>query len=442
MKWILNAAYLFVLTLLSPVILYRSVRHGRYRRGWRQKLVGSLPQMAADRPLIWFHAVSVGEVLQLEKLVERFTSEASDRWQILVTTSTDTGFDLAQQRFPQATVSWFPLDFSWAILRALKQVQPSALVLVELELWPNLLASCSESDVTTSIVNARMSDRSFRGYSRLSALLRPTFQRIDLVTAQTQEYADRLRALGVRPERVHVTGSIKFDGVTTNRRNANTNRLRQLFQIAEDDLVLVAGSTQDPEELVAFECYQELRSEFPRLRLIVVPRHRERFDPVAQQLRQQGAELIRRSELTVTATVSSDAVILLDTIGELSACWGLADIALVGGSFGTRGGQNMLEPAAYGAAVLYGPNTSNFRDIVHLLQQNNAAITVPSLDELNPIIRTLLQNQNTRTMLGEAARRVVEGQQGALQQTVELLLESLPAEAQKAPATTGSRSAA
>lgn len=442
MKWILNAAYLFVLTLLSPVILYRSVRHGRYRRGWREKLLGALPQVPADRPLIWFHAVSVGEVLQLEKLVESFTSEASDRWQILVTTSTDTGFDLAQQRFPQATVSWFPLDFSWAIRRALKRVQPCALVLVELELWPNLLASCAEHGVTTTIVNARMSDRSFRGYSRLSALLRPTFQRIDLVTAQTQEYAVRLRALGVRPERVHVTGSIKFDGVTTNRSNTNTQRLRQLFQIADEDLVLVAGSTQDPEELVAFDCYQELRSEFPRLRLIVVPRHRERFDSVAQQLQQQGAELIRRSQLTASSTVPTDAVILLDTIGELSACWGLADIALVGGSFGTRGGQNMLEPAAYGAAVLYGPNTSNFRDIVHLLQQNNAAITIPSLDELTSTIRSLLQNQNARTKLGEAARRVVEGQQGALQQTVELLLESLPAEAQNAPATTGPRSAA
>lgn len=442
MKWILNAAYLFLLTLLSPVILYRSVRHGRYRRGWREKLLGALPQVPADRPLIWFHAVSVGEVLQLEKLVESFTSEASDRWQILVTTSTDTGFDLAQQRFPQATVSWFPLDFSWAIRRALKRVQPCALVLVELELWPNLLASCAEHGVTTTIVNARMSDRSFRGYSRLSALLRPTFQRIDLVTAQTQEYAVRLRALGLRPERVHVTGSIKFDGVTTNRSNTNTQRLRQLFQIADEDLVLVAGSTQDPEELVAFDCYQELRSEFPRLRLIVVPRHRERFDSVAQQLQQQGAELIRRSQLTASSTVATDAVILLDTIGELSACWGLADIALVGGSFGTRGGQNMLEPAAYGAAVLYGPNTSNFRDIVHLLQQNNAAITIPSLDELTSTIRSLLQNQNARTKLGEAARRVVEGQQGALQQTVELLLESLPAEAQNAPATTGPRSAA
>lgn len=442
MKWILNAAYLFVLTLLSPVILYRSVRHGRYRRGWRQKLLGTLPQMPADRPVIWFHAVSVGEVLQLEKLVERFSFVASDCWQILVTTSTDTGFDLAQQRFPQATVSWFPLDFSWAIRRALRRVHPSALVLVELELWPNLLASCSESGVTTSIVNARMSDRSFRGYSRVSALLRSTFQRIDLVTAQTQEYADRLQALGVRPERVHVTGSIKFDGVTTDRKNTNTQRLRQLFQIAEDDLVLVAGSTQDPEELAAFESYQELRSEFPRLRLIVVPRHRERFDAVAQLLQQQGTELIRRSELTASSAVPSDAVILLDTIGELSSCWGLADIALVGGSFGTRGGQNMLEPAAYGAAVLYGPNTSNFRDIVHLLQQNNAAITVPSLDELNPIIRTLLQNQNTRTMFGEAARQVVEGQHGALQQTVELLLRSLPAQAQSAAAATGPRSAA
>jgi 3-deoxy-D-manno-octulosonic-acid transferase len=276
----------------------------------------------------------------------------------------------------------------------------------------------------------------------LSALLRPTFQRIDLVTAQTQEYADCLRALGVRPERVHVTGSIKFDGVTTDRSNHETHQLRQLFRIADDDLVLVAGSTQDPEELAALECYQELRSEFPRLRLIVVPRHRERFDAVAQQLQQQAAELIRRSQLTASSTVGSDAVILLDTIGELSACWGLADIALVGGSFGTRGGQNMLEPAAYGAAVLYGPNTSNFRDIVHLLQQNNAAITVPSLDELTSTVRSLLQNQNARTELGEAARLVVESQQGALQQTVELLLEALPAQALETSATNGPRSAA
>jgi len=427
MKWILNFVYTILLTLLSPVIIWRNLRHGRYRQGWKEKLLGRLP-VFHDAKVVWFHAVSVGEVLQLQRVVEEFRAAAADDVQILVTTSTDTAFALAKERFANCTVSWFPLDFSWAVSTALQRVQPNMVVLVELELWPNFLTTCAARGVRTALINARMSDRSFAGYNRIRRLVRPLVHQFSVVAAQTPEYADRLIALGAQPSATHVTGSIKFDGAQSDRRNAGTNRLRELFQIADDETVLIAGSTQAPEEKMALDTWRQLRSSHPRLRLILVPRHRERFDEVAELVTGSGGQLLRRSQMESGADYSSDRVILLDTIGELSACWGLADIAFVGGSFGTRGGQNMLEPAAYGAAVLLGPNTQNFKDIVSRLLQADGALQLQSSADFLPRVTELLDNPQQRQTFGTAAQDFVVSQQGAIARTVELLTSFKKAE--------------
>ena len=278
MRWVCNLVYLLLLTALAPVILWRMFRHGRYRRGWKQKLFGQLPTLRDSRPVVWFHAVSVGEVLQLQKVVDDFHRQTANAYQLIVTTSTDTGFELASDRFPECTVSWFPLDFSWAVSAALRRVRPTLVVLMELELWPNFLLSCQHFGTKTALVNARMSDRSFAGYFRLRRLLKPIFTQFSAVGAQTEEYARRLSRLGIRSEVVHVTGSIKFDGVLTDRHNPATRQLRSLFDIVDDDVVFIAGSTQHPEEQLALASWQLLRREHPQLRLILVPRHRERFD--------------------------------------------------------------------------------------------------------------------------------------------------------------------
>ena len=425
MKWALNLAYVSLLLMLSPVIIWRRLRHGRYRRGWEQKLFGSLPELSGDRPVIWLHAVSVGEVLQLQKVVEQFQIANGETYSIVITTSTDTGFDLAKERFAGCTVCWFPLDFSWSVRTAIRRINPKMVVLMELELWPNFLAACKDAGVRTSLINARMSDRSFSGYSRMSRLVRSLFADFSVVAAQNEQYAERLKRLGTTSERTIVTGSIKFDGVQTDRSNAATQALRQLFDIGPDETVFIAGSTQSPEEQVALDAWQALATEYPKLRLIIVPRHKERFDDVAALAAKSGASLHRRSQLKTDSVIDHRAVILLDTIGELAACWGLADIALVGGSFGSREGQNMLEPAAYGAAVMFGPRTRNFRDIVERLLNVNGAIRLQSTDDVAVHLRRLLSDKEMRIRYGRAAQNLVIQQKGALQRTIDMLQAEL-----------------
>lgn len=436
MRWCLNFAYLLLLALLSPVVVWRMLRHGRYRRGLREKLLGTGPDVrqpdsasGASKPTVWFHAVSVGEVVQLEKVVAGFAEQTSGRFQIVVTTSTDTGYDLALKRFREHTVTWFPLDFSWSVNAALQRIRPAMLVLMELEIWPNLIRQCHESKIPVVVVNARMSDRSVRGYRRVRRWIAPVLSRISRIAAQSDEYAGRLIELGASPECTTVTGSIKFDGVAMDRSQLKTMQLRQMFGLAVNEIVFMAGSTQDPEEALALDVWSALRTHWPQLRLILVPRHRERFEAVASLVQSRDVPLLRRSQCDATESQSqmtiraAQPVILLDTIGELGACWGLADLAFVGGSFGNRGGQNMIEPAAYGAVILFGPNTSNFRDVVAAFRTAQACVEVSEPAQLQPTIERLLHDAQTRSELGRRAQNVVQQQQGATRRTVDLLVE-------------------
>ena len=420
MKWILNTIYVALLALLSPVIVWRGVRHGRYRHGWKEKLFGQLPEFSDSDRVVWFHAVSVGEVLQLQTVVSEFRKLAAANTRILITTSTDSGFEVARSRFHDCTVSWFPMDFSWAVSAAIQRVRPEMLVLVELELWPNLLDACGRAQVRTALINARISDRSFRGYSRIRRIVAPLLRQFSVIAAQNEEYADRLIGLGARHEVLCVTGSVKFDGVCVERDNTETAKLFRLFGIQNHDVVFIAGSTQHPEERLAIEAWKNLREQNPGLRLIVVPRHRERFEEVAALVTELGCEISRRSQLS-GEPISSNSVILLDTIGELNACWGLADVAFVGGSFGPRGGQNMLEPAAYGAAVMVGPNTSNFKEIVSRLLLVDGIIQLQSEADFRSVLDELVTSPVRRAELGQAAKQLVLSQQGAVKATVKLL---------------------
>ncbi len=423
MRWLLNLFYVLLLTMLSPFIAWRVVRHGRYRRGLAEKLFGRQAPAGDERPAVWFHAVSVGEVIQLQKVVDEFRRKTANRFRIVVSTSTDTGYDLALKRFHDCQVTWFPLDFSWAVHNAVSSLQPHMVVLMELELWPNFLAECQRQNIPVSVVNARMSERSHRGYLRIHPLMAPLFESLTLVAAQSQSNADRLGSLGVVRDRLQVTGSIKFDGVATDRSNPATDHLRQLFGLAPTETVFMAGSTQEPEEQIALEAWLACRSKYPSLRMILVPRHRERFDSVAKLVHDAGVKLVRRSSLEAAARVIPDAVILLDTIGELSACWGLADIAFVGGSFGNRGGQNMIEPAAFGATVLFGPNTRNFRDVVLAFHEAQACIQLQQPEQLAPTLARLLSDSAECNRLGAAARETVNSQVGATARTVSLLAD-------------------
>lgn len=427
MRIFLNLVYCLLLTAVSPVLIYRRLVVGKYRDGWAEKLFGSLP--VRDRPAsgverYWFHAVSVGEVLLLQSILPELRAR-SPHAEIILTTTTSTGRAVAREKFPDISVCYFPLDFSWAVQRALARIQPTQIVLVELELWPNFLMAARKRGVPVSLINGRLSDSSFRGYSRIRWLLGPLLQTFQLVAVQNETYAQRFIQLGATAGSVQVTGSAKFDRVQTDRQNHQTMRLKAAFGLSDDEPVFVAGSTQEPEEKTALEAWMELRRQFSDLRLIIVPRHQERFEEIARLVESYGVPLLRRSGLLNGKTElpgMDRPVILLDTLGELSACWGLADFAFVGGSMGSRGGQNMIEPCGYGAAVCFGPNTRNFRDVVESLLARKAAEVVESQSALIERLRAWLTDRQAASRQGVAAREFVLSQSGASRRTIELLL--------------------
>lgn len=428
MPWLLNLVYLVVLAALSPVLIWQRLVRGKKRPGIWTKLTGRLATRRGESRLAWFHAVSVGEVLQLEPMI----SECRRRWpslEILVTTTTATGYRLACQRFSEHHVDWFPLDFSWSVRRALRRVRPDLVVLVELELWPNFVLATHRAGIPLALVNGRVSESSFRGYRRLKWLFAGLLPRFDRLIAQNETYAARLEELGGPKEKIHVTGSIKYDGIETRRDNPATRGLAAELGIDLREPVFVAGSTQDPEERLAVKAWQQARQTHPDLRLVLVPRHPERFEQVAELVVSMGHPLLRRSQNDGAVPRGGQRpVVLLDTIGELAACWGLADVAFVGGSLGNRGGQNMIEPAAYGAAVLFGPYTQNFQDVVDELLERGGARVVGDGVDLARRLQELLEDPTTAHALGEAARGLVLDRQGATESTLAILQELLPTE--------------
>jgi 3-deoxy-D-manno-octulosonic-acid transferase len=425
MPFALNLIYVAALVFSAPWVLYRMLRSGKYRDGWWEKLTGTAPLRIGERPCLWFHAVSVGEVLLLRPLV-REMARRRPGWEVVISTTTSAGLAVARRTFPDLVTFYAPLDFSWSTRRAMSRVRPNVLALVELELWPNLIRAAKEAGAKVAIINARLSVRSYRGYRTLKGLLRPTLRCIDVVAAQDQDYARRFIELGIPPERVSVTGSVKYDGLESDRNNPKTRELREQFGIQPSDLVFVAGSTMEGEEAAALAAYRAARAQHPGLRLILVPRHPERFDRVVEWLLRQGEVVIRRSEGPVVARrrASHDPppVIVVDTLGELAAVWGLADVAFVGGSLiPGRGGQNMMEPAAYGASVLFGPHTANFRETVAQLLARNAARKVANAGELVQSLQEELDHPDAAAARGAAGRSFVLAQHGASGRTLQAL---------------------
>ena len=346
----------------------------------------------------------------------------------MISTTTKTGMALAKKKYAGRIVFYCPLDFTWAVNTAMRRIRPDVLVLAELELWPNLVWAARRHGARTAVINGRLSQRSFAGYLRIRPLVSRMLRSLDCLAVQDETYAERFRNLGARPEAVQITGSMKYDGAQTDRDNPATRRLAALAGLAADDIVFLAGSTQEPEERVAVEVFQQLSRDWPLLHLIIVPRHPERFDSVARMLDASGVTWQRRTLLDSLTTNDLETskktprVLLVDVVGELGAWWGTAHVAFVGGSLGCRGGQNMIEPAAYGAAVSFGPNTRNFRDIVAALIERDAAVVVADGEQLLAFVRSSLANPAVAAARGQRAAGLVRQQLGATERTFQLLL--------------------
>lgn len=420
----LNCVWLLVFAVSLPWLAWRFVFKGKNRGGWKQKFFGlvNVLEKQSGSKRVWLHAVSVGEVHLLKTLISHLL-EFNGELDVVVSTTTETGYDRAIALFgDEYQVCFFPFDFSWAIRNAIRRIDPNLLVLAELELWPNLIQLASESELPVFVANGRLSKNSHRNYRRFGFLTRSMFQNLHRVAAQDDISAERFVDCGCDSQRVTVAGNLKYDAIETNRSNSKSNACRVIardFGIFESDQILIAGSTQIEDESTSIDAWVQLRKTNPDLKLIIVPRHPDRICEIERMLAGKGLNANRRSQHG-SRMVDSD-ILIVDVIGELSGWWALADVAFVGGSMGSRGGQNMIEPAAYGIPVCFGPNTSNFQSTVDRLLAAEAAKVVHNADELVSFVSAMLTDTFESKAIGNRAQELVLQHCGAAKRTVKMI---------------------
>jgi len=406
-----------------PYWLFQMARHGKYRKGFGERL-GRVPARlqlpGVQEPAIWVHAVSVGEVLAVAGLVEELQRRFPQH-RIFISTTTDTGQELARKRFGEANVFYFPMDFAFAIRPYLRALRPRMVVIAETEFWPNFMRLAHASGARIAVVNTRISDRSWPRYRRFRGLIQRLLGSVDLFLAQTPEDATRLQDIGARPERVRVSGNLKFD-IPAPVPPAIVESVRVSLKAGAAGPVLVCGSTVEGEESLLLKAFENVVVQYPRAVMILAPRHPERFPAVAALLEQMSIHSYRRSEWHGEGLTGG--VFLLDTIGELAALYALADIAFVGGSLVPRGGHNIIEPAQHGVAIVVGNHTENFRNIVSLFQGRNA-VRIVGPAEVPLVFLDLLANNAERRALGQRAAETMRSQIGATTRTAGELQELL-----------------
>jgi 3-deoxy-D-manno-octulosonic-acid transferase len=402
--------------VMSPYLLYQVIRYRKYVTSLPQRL-GILPvsfNLDGDES-IWIHAVSVGEVLTARALLPELR-ERYPRFRIFLSTTTITGHQVARNNLQYVDeVFYFPFDFGFIVRRTLRLVRPRLFIMMETELWPNLLRACRAAGVRTLLVNGRISSRSYPRYRAVRAFFRHVLADVDRFCMQSEESARRIIDIGADPARVMVTGSLKFDslqfpGAAVSDRGQN--RVLRYFRIAADRPVIIAGSTLKGEEEPILDAFRRIRSSRPDALLIIAPRKPERFDEVERLARSGGWNVARRSELRVDSEPRHD-VIVLDTIGELAQLFQVATVVFIGGSLVDAGGHNILEPAVFGKPIVFGPYMQNFAEIAAAFLANNAGVQVRTPRELETVLFDLLADPVRRASLGAAARALVEANRGA-----------------------------
>jgi len=414
-----GAVWWVAIVLGSVWWLSRSLWDRPFRRMVRGRLGFDLPRPPApgERRRVLIHGVSVGEVKAARDLVARLEDRRPDL-EVLISTVTDTGFEVARELFSGHRVVRFPVEPGFIVRRFLRRVRPEAVILIELEIWPNFLRACNVHGVPVAVVNGRITERSYRSYRHFRNLL-PQFNRISLYCVQVEEYGRRFERLSGNRERILVTGNVKWDSLAEGRVEAG-EELRRLLGGAPGQVVVTAGSTHDDEELRIARAWRE---SFAATRLILVPRHPNRAAEVAAALEREGFAPQRLSELRAGAEADPGRPAIVDTIGELERVYGLSDLVFVGGSLVPHGGQNMLEPASQGLPVVYGPHVANFALEARLLEEAGAARRLVRPSELGAVMSELLGAAERRAAMAAAGLEVARAQRGATERTLAALLE-------------------
>ncbi|QHN05547.1 3-deoxy-D-manno-octulosonic acid transferase [Granulicella sp. WH15] len=411
------------LVLSAPWWLWRMATSGRYRAGLAGRLgivPPSLRQAVKGKQVIWFHAVSVGEVVAASRLIAQL-QEAFPRWVMVVSTTTMTGQKIARERLGKAPVFYLPLDFAWAVRAYLRVLQPRLMVLMESELWPRLLVECERAAVPVAVVNARISDRSFPRYMRLRRLWRPLLRKVTIFLAQGQETASRLVAIGAPTERVRVAGNLKYHNGTPDMGASSITTMLQ--GLVSDRKLVVAGSTLPGEEEMLLEAWPGVVAQVPEAVLLIAPRHPERFAEVMRMVDGSGLRSYRATEMQQEKPeeITAGSVVLLDTVGDLATVYGLACVAFLGGSLVAKGGHNPLEAALFGVPVVMGGSYENFRAVVDGMRAAEA-IRIVTREQLGDALVELLRDGQE---MGARGRTEYRKQSGAVGRTVTVLLDLL-----------------
>jgi 3-deoxy-D-manno-octulosonic-acid transferase len=417
--------------LSAPYYFMRLQRRGNWRPGFRERFGhynAGLKQALTNRDVIWIHAVSVGEVNLCTQLIRALEPRVPNI-KIVVSTTTTTGMGELRRHLPtHISKIYYPIDRRKFVSRALAAINPKVIVLVEAEIWPNFIWRAQKLGIPLFLVNARLSDRSYRGYKRLGFLFRPLFASFAGVGAQNDADAARLREVGCRPEAISIVGNLKFDAAKLNERQTlDVPALLRQLGVPDDAPILLGGSTHDGEEAILAELAQRLRLRFPKLFLVLVPRHFERAREVGRQLRERGVKFVCRNEIFANTQLREGELdcLLVNTTGELRFFYPHATVVFIGKSLTAIGGQNPIEPGAVGKAMVFGPNMQNFAGITHHFLERSAAIQVNSPEALEKTIAELLADKARRAELGRNALEVVAENLGAIDRTVEMILEQV-----------------
>lgn len=417
--------YTLLLYLLLPLVLlrllWRGLRAPAYWRRWPERF-GFVPLAPTTAPVVWLHAVSVGEVQAAAPLVRALMARYPQHHFVL-TTMTPTGAEQVQSRFgPGVTHCYVPYDLPGAVRRFLSRARPSAAIIMETELWPNIFHGCHERSIPLLLVNVRLSARSAAGYRRIRRLTAEMLGQARVIAAQTQADAERVIALGAEAARVRVTGSIKFNVNVPASLREEAAVLRR--SLGAERAVWIAASTRDGEEPMILEAYADVRRSLPQSLLVLVPRHPERFAKVAALCRKSGFNTLLRSELR--SCDANTEVFIGDSMGELALLYAAADIAFVGGSLVPTGGHNMIEPAALGLPVIFGPYVFNFEEVSRLLCEAGAAVQVRNTEQLAAAVLNYLTDANLRHATGEKGKQLVQHSRGALGKVMAMVTQEIP----------------
>jgi len=395
---------------------------GKYHKDFKERL-GIFPEHLLKeikgKDVVWVHAVSVGEIMAARNFCDRFLNKYPSK-KLLISTVTKTGNDMAKKFFSKrASIIYLPLDLSWIIQKVLDKLSPQLFIMMETEIWPNLINSLSLRRIPVIIMNGRISPKSFSRYMKIKFLMKPILKKISLFCMQNTSYAQNIKAMGAPEDRIVVTGNMKFDAALKTLEHKDPNIIRKELGINPDEKVFIAGSTHPGEDEIILEVYRELLKDFKDLRLIIAPRHIERAKDIEMLAKTMKFSPTKISTIHDPRSTIHHPVLILDTMGRLSELYSIATVVFMGGSLVPKGGQNILEPAILGKAIVFGRNMFNFSDITSFFLNKKAAFTAQSKNHLLELIKKILSDRNLENQTGARAKAAVEENLGASRRNLE-----------------------